>query len=585
MRRSGIVVVVMVGVFAGGDLSSASGQEAHPGQATYDRWCAGCHGDEGGGDGPGATTMLPRPRDFTTGLYQIRTTPSGALPTDADILRVIDEGMPGTAMPGWRDQLSQERREALVDYLKTFSGFFEDGESPEPIEIGSPPGAGDEAIAEGREIYQKIECWKCHGQAGRGDGQSAPTLEDQAGLPIRAVDLTESWNFNGGSSVEAIYTRLRTGLDATPMPSFSDLIDAEVVTEEQLWRVAQYVKSLSPETPRVREVVRAALTEEDLPTTPDDERWAEVERFYLPLVGQVIEEPRWFAPSVDGVWMQALHDGSDLAVLVTWHDPSRSPDPDWEEWKTKMEAAMSPPSAAAAEAGAPEATAEAAETDEATEAGDTEAGGPGGAADGAPAPQEGSAPPADTAGTPAPGGQPRGGQIRLGDPDDSLVLQFPPTIPEGMERPYFLMGSTSDPVYLWVWSSGQEGAREAVGRGLAELQPLPGEPVLTARAEFAEGAWRLLIRRPLRADEVEGRLQIEPGRAIPMAVFAWDGSNTESGKRGSISTWYFLYLDRPSGGGVYVWPVVATLLTVGLGLVLVTRAQRRTRDATDSRKD
>ncbi|MGH7550265.1 MAG: c-type cytochrome [Gemmatimonadota bacterium] len=547
MRWCGIVVVVV----AGGVASSAFGQEAHPGQATYDRWCAGCHGAEGRGEGPAATTMLPRPRDFTTALYQIRTTPSGALPTDADILRVIDEGMPGTAMPGWRDQLSQERRESLVDYLKTFSAFFEDGEAPEPIAIGSPPGGGEQAIAEGREIYQKIECWKCHGQAGRGDGQSAPTLEDDAGLPIRAVDLTEGWNFNGGSSVEAIYTRLRTGLDGTPMPSFSDLIDAEVVTEEQLWRVAHYVKSLSPETPQVREVVRVALTEEELPTMPDDERWAEVERFYLPLVGQVIEEPRWFAPSVDGVWVQALHDGTDLVVLVTWHDPSQSPDPDWQEWKAKIEAAMSPPDDTAAAV--------------------------------TPADTAAAMPPADTtaAVTPAP----QGGQLQLGDPSDSLVLQFPPTIPEGMERPYFLMGSASDPVYLWVWSSGREGAREAVARGLAELQPLPGEPILTAEAKFTEGAWRLLIRRPLRGEEVEGRLQFETGRAIPMAVFAWDGSNSEAGHQGSISTWYFLYLDRPTGGGVYVWPVLATLLTVGLGLVLVNRAQRRTRDATDSRRD
>ncbi len=570
MRRWGIVVAVATGIVAAADLSPTHGQEAHPGRAAYERWCAGCHGVEGRGDGPAAATMLPRPRDFTTGLYQIRTTPSGALPTDADILRVIDEGMPGTAMPGWRDQLSQEAREALVDYLKTFSRFFEDGEAPEPVEIGSPAGGGEEALAEGREVYQRIECWKCHGQAGRGDGQSAPTLEDEAGLPIRAADLTEGWSFNGGSSVEAIYTRLRTGLDGTPMPSFSDLVEADVVTDEQLWRLAAYVASLSPETPRAREVVRVALTEDDLPTTVDDERWTEVERSYVPLVGQVIEEPRWFAPGVDGVWVQGLHDGTEVAVLLTWHDPSRSPDPDWEEWKAKIEASMSPPANSASEPGTPAAgTAPGGAQDTASAAGD------------GPRETTPDATPAAQVAEP-PVAQPEGGPLQLGDPNDTLVLQFPPAIPEGMERPYFLMGSADDPVYLWVWSSGREGAREAVGRGLAELEPLSGESVLAAQAEFTEGAWRLLIRRPLRADEVEGRLQLEPGRAIPMAVFAWDGSNAESEKRGSISTWYFLYLDRPTGSGVYVWPVLATLLTVGLGLVLVTRAQRRTRDATDA---
>ena len=51
---------------------------------------------------PRQTYMLPRPRDFTKGVYQIRTTASGELPTDADIRRVIDDGMPGTAMPEWK---------------------------------------------------------------------------------------------------------------------------------------------------------------------------------------------------------------------------------------------------------------------------------------------------------------------------------------------------------------------------------------------------------------------------------------------------------------------------------------------------
>ena len=554
---------MVAGILLGGGSAPAFGQEAQPGKVTYERWCAGCHGMQGDGAGPAAERMLPRPRDFTTAQYQIRTTVSGELPTDADILQVIDRGMPGTAMPGWKDRLSRQQREGLVAYLKTFSSFFEGGEPPEPIEIGNAPGGGEEAVSEGREIYQKIECWKCHGQAGRGDGPSAPTLEDDKGLPIRAADLTEGWRFNGGGTVEEIYMRLRTGLNGTPMPSFSDLIDAEVVTEEQLWRVAQYVKSLSPETPRVREVVRAALAGTELPAAPDDERWEDVEGFYLPLVGQVIQEPRWFVPSVHGVWVQALHDGTDLAILFRWHDPSRSPDPDWEEWKTKIEAAMS--RTPAEESASLEVSADSV----------PEAGAPGETLEQTP-PDTLETPPTATGPAPA---------LVPGDPYDSLIVQFPPAIPEGMARPYFLMGSAADPVYLWVWSSAGEGVREAVGRGLVELEPLEGGSILSSQAEFVDGEWRLLIRRPLHAPEASGRLQLAAGRAIPMAVFAWDGSNAEAGRRGSISTWYFLYLDRPTGRGVYVWPVLATLLTAGLGIVLVTRAQRRSGDATDMEKD
>jgi mono/diheme cytochrome c family protein len=151
--------------------------------------------------------MLPRPRDFTRAQYQIRTTAPEALASDADILRIIDDGMPGTAMPGWRGRLSRSERDALVDYLKSFSPFFAGEESPpEALAVGRAPRATDEALAEGRRVYDQIECWQCHGQAGRADGTSAPTLEDDAGYPIRPADLTMNWLFSGGGTVEDIFT-------------------------------------------------------------------------------------------------------------------------------------------------------------------------------------------------------------------------------------------------------------------------------------------------------------------------------------------------------------------------------------------
>lgn len=524
----------------------ATAQEATRGMAVYQRWCAGCHGAEGSADGPAADYMLPRPRDFTMGLYELRTTPSGELPTDADILRIIDDGMPGTAMPGWRNTLSKSDREALVDVLKSFAPFFESEEAPEPIEIGDAPSASEEALAEGREFYERIECNKCHGEAGRGDGPSASSLEDDRDLPVRAADLTENWLFNGGGSTEAIFTRLLTGMNGTPMPSFADLIDAEFMTREQLWNVALYVRSLAPEKPPVvREVVRAPLAEDELPASVDDEVWAEVEPSYVPLVGQVIVEPRWFAPRVDGVWVQALHDGERLALRLVWHDPSKSPDPGWAEWWQRVIPIMAPHSG---EAGA----------------------GADGAADAAgQASPDTTATPADTT---APGGAPNGSAG-----PDMLVVQWPTTIPEGMQRPYFLMGDEDEPVYLWHWrSEGTSG--EELARGLAAWEPLAGaDDALEVEAVFEAGEWRVLFRRPLQGGDVENRLTFERGRAIPMALFAWDGDNGESGTRGAVSTWYFLYLDRPTASTTYVLPLAAALLTAGLGVVVVARAQRRSR--------
>ena len=55
-------------------------------------------GEGGWGRGAGAEQLAPRPRDFTKGLYKVRTT-ANKTPTDQDIFRMITEGMPGTSMP------------------------------------------------------------------------------------------------------------------------------------------------------------------------------------------------------------------------------------------------------------------------------------------------------------------------------------------------------------------------------------------------------------------------------------------------------------------------------------------------------
>jgi DMSO reductase family type II enzyme heme b subunit len=525
-------------------------QRGGTGNADYDRWCAGCHGVDGKGAGPAAGTMLPRPRDFTTGLYEIRSTPSGALPTDEDLMHVIDVGMPGTAMPGWSGTLSQSARRELVQYLKTFSPAFE-REPSEVVELGGEPGESEEGLTEGREVFDKVQCWKCHGRAGRGDGESAPTLEDDQGRPIRAADLSENWNFNGGGTTEDIMRRLMTGLNGTPMPANVDLIDGGVVTLEQLWRLAQYVRSLSPEKPpAVREVVRAARIEAGLPSTTEDPAWDEAERYYIPLVGQIVIKPRWFAPTVDGVWVQALHDGREIAMRFAWHDPSESPDPSWTEWTTKIRATMEP------ELGEPSAR-------------DTTA---------AVARDTAAAAARDTVATPPLAAE---AVLAAGQPPDALVVQFPTRIPEGMERPYFLFGSERDPVYIWSWRSDGEGVDEAVARGFDRIEPLapalPPEAANVAADTFDQGEWRLVVRRALEAGGVENRLDFEAGRPIPIAVFAWDGSNGESGSQGSISTWYFLVLDRPTSPAVVLAPLAATMLAAALGVVLVTRARRRAR--------
>jgi DMSO reductase family type II enzyme heme b subunit len=506
-RLAGLGVALLT-VTATAGLSAQT--DAEQGKAVYEKWCAQCHGETGAGDGPASTWMLPRPRDFTMALYQIRSTASGLLPTDADIAHAIDEGLPGTSMPGWKDKLPAGDRRALLAYIKTFSAFFADSSQlPQALDFGSAPGGGDEALRVGKVFYDSIGCHKCHGPQGRGDGQSAPTLKDDNGMPMFAADLTEGWRFNGGATVEEIYKRLRTGIDGTPMPSFSDLLDQKFLTEQELWHVAQYVASLSQPEPPIHDVIRAAQVEGVLPGAPQDSAWTAADSYYFPLVGQIIRKPRWFTPAVSGVWVQALHNGDSLALRVSWHDRSQSPDTAWLQHIRRVYASLT---------------------------------------------QDDTVPAALH--------------------PDQLVLQFPRRIPEGMERPYFLMGNAQDPVYQWRWSSAAGGSAAAgTAKGLDRFEPLAGGGV-TAQARFERGEWSVVFMRALATADSTNELQFRTGRAIPIAFFAADGSNGEHGGRLAVSAWYFLALDEPTPLRAYISPVIAVALTLGLGMLWIRRAQR-----------
>src|SRR2546430_4342105 len=115
-----------------------SAQDAQRGRAVYEKWCLECHGEKGEGNGAGAKILLPPPRDFTRGVYKIRTTASGELPTDDDLERVVSEGMPGTGMPEWKTKLSDAERKDVVGYVKSLSSFFQ-GAKPQAVKVGSAP--------------------------------------------------------------------------------------------------------------------------------------------------------------------------------------------------------------------------------------------------------------------------------------------------------------------------------------------------------------------------------------------------------------------------------------------------------------
>jgi mono/diheme cytochrome c family protein len=166
-----------------------AGAETGLGEKIYMENCAACHGQRGDGKGPEASGLQTKPRDFTTGNYKFRSTPSGSLPLDQDIFRTISQGVRATSMLA-QLHLSEPERWAVTQYLKTFSKRFKTEKPLQPIAIPAAPSPSRDLITLGRRMYTESGCSQCHGAEGKGNAPSANELKDESGNSIIATDLT-----------------------------------------------------------------------------------------------------------------------------------------------------------------------------------------------------------------------------------------------------------------------------------------------------------------------------------------------------------------------------------------------------------
>src|SRR5690348_8292705 len=110
-----VLSIVILGLVSAGLPALASAQEAPPNvgpkapvvikpmeshignitghaaaaKSDFRRYCAGCHGEFGDGNGENTIWLDPKPRDFTIATFKCRSTPTGTLPTDEDLFNTI----------------------------------------------------------------------------------------------------------------------------------------------------------------------------------------------------------------------------------------------------------------------------------------------------------------------------------------------------------------------------------------------------------------------------------------------------------------------------------------------------------------
>lgn len=195
-----------------------------------------------------ASSLIPRPRDFTRGVFKFRSTPSGFLPTDEDLARTIRGGLAGTAMPRFTT-FSDPEIAALIAHLKSLSPRWQQASSYSPP-VGTP--ARPAWMADGEERRRHVAaahtlfrsaCAPCHGADGRGTGAAAARWEDVWGNPVQPTDLHRGL-LRAGRRPEDVFRVLSTGLDGTPMPSFLESLDAE-----QRWALATLIADWREPTP------------------------------------------------------------------------------------------------------------------------------------------------------------------------------------------------------------------------------------------------------------------------------------------------------------------------------------------------
>ncbi len=241
MRSGARVLALLLPVIAAVPAGerSAFADLRETGRRVYGQYCVGCHGARGDGKGEAASDLLVQPRDFTSGIFKFKSSRREMMPSDDDILKVLNGGVALTSMPSFRLLPDPEKR-AVLAYIKTFSPKWNDPSNYDttpfaagriPSYVGTPV-----SIGKGEEVFKR--CISCHGKTGAGDGTSAKDQKDAWGRFVPPRNFTYGV-LKRGERVEDIYQSITLGVGGTPMPPHET-----AYAEEDRWHLVSYVLTL-----------------------------------------------------------------------------------------------------------------------------------------------------------------------------------------------------------------------------------------------------------------------------------------------------------------------------------------------------
>jgi mono/diheme cytochrome c family protein len=165
--------------------------------------CAGCHGDDGRGNGVAGQALLPKPTNLTAARF-----------SDGFLRQTLWNGVRGAPMPSWR-KLPLRDLSAVAAYVQSLHS------------TANSSTVVPESLARGNALYEK-NCLSCHGSTGDGKGPVAATL---APPPSNFKMIQPDFDY--------IRKVLSDGIPGTAMPVWKDQL-----SESDIAALAGYVRSL-----------------------------------------------------------------------------------------------------------------------------------------------------------------------------------------------------------------------------------------------------------------------------------------------------------------------------------------------------
>ncbi len=176
--------------------------------------CVACHGANGEG-----STLAPA---LNTDELRVRL-------NETDILRIVEQGVPGTLMASWANALDAGEKTSVASMISRWGELSSAGIALPVIE-SAPLDTSPEAVANGQHLFSLL-CTQCHGIDGYGS-KIAPALNNQT--------------FLSTTPDAAIQQIIAGGVTGTVMPSWGGyLTDADIAA------ITAYLRSLEATAPIV----------------------------------------------------------------------------------------------------------------------------------------------------------------------------------------------------------------------------------------------------------------------------------------------------------------------------------------------